>query len=225
MVHLTITATVRDTVKQFWRDLLSIYYANTPIWRWLKSGALLFLGFGLWAAGSAVHSVTDWEPILYVMAYGFLLVFWGPFTHMLIIPLTIRLRRTGQTKPARVFSRNSGKINLTIFFACVIALATFAPGVMLLDFSPTSDGGGDISGELVCESSAEAVSCEVTDPQGIDRVVVISGGETIRTIEEEPFTFELERAELADSGSGQQFEVEYRDGNGNTLRRFVERVD
>lgn len=226
MIHLTIIATVRDAVNQFWRDLLSIYYANTPIWRWLKSGALLFLGFGLWAAGSAVHSVTGWDGILYVMAYGFLLIFWGPFTHMLIIPLTIRLRRTGQSKPARVFSRNSGKINLSIFFICVIALATFAPGIMLLDFSPTSSGSGtNVSGDLVCESTDEVVTCEIENPQGIDQVVVTSGGDRLRTVEEEPFTFELQLDELDETASGLRFEVEYRDSNGNTVRRFVERVE
>lgn len=226
MIPLTITATVGDTAKQFWRDLLSIYYANTPIWRWLKSGALLFLGFGLWAAGSAVHSVTGLEPILYVMAYGFLLIFWGPFTHMLVIPLTIRLRRTGKSKPARIFSRNSGKINLSIFFVCVIALATFAPGVMLLDFSPSSDTGGtEVGGDLVCEPDGETVSCQVDDAQGIDHVVVTSGGERLRTVEEEPFAFELQRSELEQTASGHRFEVEYRDSNGNTLRRFAERLD
>jgi hypothetical protein len=225
MIPLSITATVRDGVKQAWRDLLSIYYANTPIWRWLKSGALLFLGFGLWAGGSAVYSVTDWKPILYVMAYGILLIFWGPFTHMLIIPLTIRLRRTATSKPARIFSRNSGKINLSIFFICVIALATFAPGVMLLDFSPSSDSGSGVSGDLVCEPEGDVVTCQVANPQGIDHVVVTSGGERLRTVEEEPFTFEVQREELDDSASGLRFEVEYRDSNGNTLRRFVERVE
>lgn len=225
MSSLTITTTIRSVLEQSWRDLLSIYYANTPIWRWLKSGALLFLGFGLWAGGSAVHSVTGWQPVLYVMAYGFLLIVWGPLTHMLLIPLTIRLRRTAETKPARVFSRNSGKINLSIFFICVIALATFAPGVMLLDFSSSDSGGGEISGDLICETGAETVSCEVADPQGIEKVVVLSGDETVRTVSEEPFSFEVPVDELEETSSGHRFVVEYRDGNGNTLRRFVERIE
>ncbi|WP_336328485.1 hypothetical protein [Halovenus sp. HT40] len=226
MSSLTITTTVGNVLKQSWRDLLSIYYANTPIWRWLKSGALLFLGFGLWAGGSAVHSVTGWQPVLYVMAYGFLLIVWGPFTHMLLIPFTIRLRRTAESKPARVFSRNSGKINLSIFFVCVIALATFAPGVMLLDFSGSpGSGGGEVTGNLICESGETAVSCEVENPQGFDRVVVVSGGETVRTVTEEPFTFEIPFEELEEISSGHRFVVEYQDSNGNTLRRFVERVE
>lgn len=225
MAHLAITSTVRSYARQFWRDLLSVYYANTPIWRWLKSGALLFLGVGLWAASAVVYSVTDWQVILYVMAYGFLLIFWGPFTHMVVVPLTIRLRRTAETKPARMFSRNSGKINLAIFFTCVITLATFAPGLMMLDFSPSVNSSGpDVSGDLVCDSGEEVVTCEIADPQGIDHVVVISGGGTLRTVEGPPFEFELQREELDETRTGLRFEVEYRDSDGNTLDRRVERV-
>jgi len=226
MVYASLTSTVRGIVRQAWRDLLSVYYANTPIWRWLKSGALLFLGVGLWAGGGVVYSVTDWRVVLYVTAYGFLLIFWGPFTHMVVVPLTIRLRRTAESKPARVFSRNSGKINLSIFFTLVIVLATFAPGVILLEFSPTSPGGGGVeaSGELVCDAREEVVSCEVLDPQNIDHVVVISGDQTLRTVESEPFEFELQREELEETQSGLRFEVEFRDDDGNTVQRRVRRV-
>jgi len=226
MTSLTIVATIRGYVRQSWRDLLSVYYANTPIWRWLKSGALLFLGIGLWAGGSAVHSVTGWRPILYVMAYGFLLIVWGPFTHMALVPLTIRLRRNAQSKVGRVFSRNSGKINLTIFALCIIALATFAPGVMLLDFSlsTSGDSGPTVSGDLVCESGEDTVSCEVIDPQGIDHVVVFADDERIDRIEGPPFNFTVDNSDLTETRSGQQFIVEYRDSDGNRLQRLVKRV-
>jgi hypothetical protein len=223
---MTIVTTTRDLLQQSWRDLLSVYYANTPIWRWLKSGALLFLGIGLWAGGSAVHSVTGWRPILYVMAYGFLLIVWGPFTHMVLVPLTIRLRRNAQTKVGRVFSRNSGKINLTIFAVCIIVLATFAPGVMLLDFSlsTSGDGGPTVSGDLVCESGEDAVSCEVVDPQGIDHVIVFSDDERIDRVEGPPFNFTVDNSDLTETRTGQQFIVEYRDADGNRLQRLVKRV-
>lgn len=225
MVHATLTTTVRNTLRQAWRDLLSVYYANTPIWRWLKSGALLFLGVGLWAASAVVYSVTDWRPVLYVMAYGFLLIFWGPFTHMVVVPVTIRLRRNATTKSGRIFARNSGKINLSIFFICIVVLATFVPGLMMLEFSSELGGGGnDVSGDLVCDTGEEVVSCEVLNPKGIDHVVVTSGGETLRTVEEEPFAFELSHDELDETRTGLRFEVEYRDADGSTLQRFVERV-
>lgn len=226
MVYATLTTTVRGYGRQAWRDLKSVYYANTPIWRWLKSGALLFLGFGLWAASTVLYSVTGWWPLLFVMAYGFLLIFWGPFTHMVVVPLTIRLRRAGKSKPARVFSRNSGKINLTVFFICVVALATLAPGLMMLEFSPTlpGDSGPDASGELVCDPGEEVVFCEIIGADGFDHVVVTSGGETLVTVEEPPFEFELQRDELHETRTGLQFEVEFRDEDGNTLQRLVERA-
>lgn len=226
MIHATVTSTVRGYARQGWRDLLSLYYANRPIWRWLKSGALLFLGIGAWAASAVVYSVTDWFVFRYVMAYGFLLIFWGPFTHMVLVPLTIRLRRNARSTAGRIFAFNSGKLNFAIFFACLFVLATFLPGLMMLEFSPDLGGGGqpEVSGELFCNPGEEVVSCEVADPQGVDHVVVTSGDERIRTVEDEPFTFELERGDLAETGQGLRFEVELRDAEGNTLRRFVERV-
>lgn len=223
MIQAKITTKVRGYGRQFWRDLLSVYYANTPIWRWLKSGALLFLGFGLWAGGSAVYSVTDWRPVLYAMAYGFLLIVWGPFTHMVIVPLTIRLRRNASTPIGRTFSRNSGKINLTIFALCVISLATFAPGVMLLEFSPsTGTGAQSVSGDLVCDGGEQTISCEIVEPQGIDHVVVLSGGERLKRVDGPPFTFTVDRNKLAETRTGQELIVEYRDENGQLRQRLIE---
>lgn len=225
MIYTTITTTLRGYVRQFWRDLLSVYYANTPIWRWLKSGALLFGGFGLWAASTVMFSVTGWIPLRYTMAYGFLLVFWGPFTHMVLVPFTIRLRRNAETNACRIFARNSGKINLSIFFTCVILLATVAPGLIMLEFSPSdSHGGPNVSGDLFCDPGDEVISCEVPDPQGIDHVVVKSGGERLMTIESEPFEFEVRRDELKKTQGSHRFVVEYRDADGNTVRRLIERV-
>lgn len=222
-----IPSTVRWYARQAWRDLLSVYYANTPVWRWLKSGALLFFGFFLWTGSAVLQSVTGWSVLDYTMAYGFLLVAWGPFTHLVVVPLTIRLRRTAQHNLTRTFSRNSGKINLSVFLVCVILLATFAPGVMSLDFSPTVGGDGDdttVSGTLVCESAGDAVSCQIEDPQGVDHVVVMGKGETIERVEGPPFSFEVERSDLTETTTGREVVVEFRDADGNTLRRLVERV-
>jgi hypothetical protein len=225
MVHATLTTTVRDALRQAWRDLSSVYYANTPIWRWLKSGALLFLGVGLWAGSTVVYSVTGWRPVQYVMAYGFLLIFWGPLTHMVLVPLTIRLRRNATTKLGRTFSRNSGTVNLTIFFTCVVLLATFAPGLIMLDFSPGGDSGEpDVGGELFCDPGEDVVSCEIVDPQGIDHVVVASGDERLARVDGPPFAFEVQRENLRETRTGRQFEVEFRDADGNTARRLIERV-
>lgn len=226
MTDASIPARLRNLLKQGWRDLLSVYYANTPTWRWLKSGALLFFGFFLWSGSSVTYSVTEWRALHYTMAYGFMLLFWGPFTHMFLVPLTIRLRRNAKRNITRTFARNSGKINLTVFFTLVILIATFAPGLILLDFSPSlsSDGGPDVSGDLVCESGERVVSCEIVDAGGFDHVVVTSGGNRIATVDEAPYTFEIEKSELAETRTGLRFEVSLRDEDGNTLQRFIEQV-
>lgn len=219
--------TLRWYAGQAWRDLLSVYYANTPVWRWLKSGTLVFFGFFLWAGSVVVQSVTGWTLLNYVMAYGFLLIAWGPLTHFVVVPLTIRLRRTAQHPATRWLSMNSGKTNLTIFFTLVILLATFAPGMMALEFSPSvsDDGGVDVRGEVVCETGAETVSCQVENAQGIDHVVVLAGGTQLTTAEEPPFAFEVDRDNLTEIRIGQKFLVEFRDADGNTVRTLSKRVE
>ena len=222
-----IPTRLRAIVRQGWRDLLSVYYANTPVWRWLKSAALLFLGFFAWTGGAVVLSVKpEWTFLHYVMSYGFLLIVWGPFTHFLVVPLSIRLRRTAQHPVARKFSRNAGKINLTIFFTLVIAIGAMTPAVMMLDFGfVAGEGTGDtVSGDLVCDVGEELVSCEIQDPAGFDRVVVTSGEETIVTVDEPPYAFEFEQSELVETRTGLEYRVELQDEDGDTLRRFVRTI-
>lgn len=218
---------IRRIGRQLWRDLLSVYYANTPTWRWLKSAALVFLGLFAWMGGLALLSVEPgWTFLHYVMAYGLLVIVWGPFTHFVVVPMTIRLRRNAEHPLARKFSRNSGKVNLAIFFALVIVLGTVAPSFMLLDVSPSLGGGDGVeySGELVCETSDGTVRCQVEGAEGIDHVVALSGGETLATAEEPPFEFEVETEQVSETRTGKEFIVEFRDEDGGTLQRLVERV-
>jgi len=227
MLHLQLLSTVRGFARQGWRDLLSVYYANTPAWRWLKSAALVFLGFFLWMGGLALLSVEPgWTFLHYAMAYGLLVIFWGPFTHFVVVPMTIRLRRNATSDAARWLSRNSGKVNLAIFFSLVIVIGTIAPSFMLLEFSPSLPGGdsADVSGELVCETGAEQVTCHVENPQGIHRVVARSGDQQLAVAEEPPFRFEVDRDEVTETRAGEEFVVEFQDEDGSTLQRFVQRV-
>lgn len=227
MVVTGVTTTVRDTLTQAWRDLLSVYYANTPTWRWLKSGTLVFFGFFAWMGGSVLLSVQpQWGFLTFLMAYGFLLLFWGPFTHLVVVPLTIRLRRTGEHPITRAFSRNSGKLNLSIFFTLVILFGAFTPSIMMLEFSPDFGGDGepDVSGDLVCDTGGDVITCHVENPQGIDHVTVESGGEPIARADDPPYRVEFEKDELGETRTGAEFQVTYRDGDGNRLRRFIRPV-
>jgi len=225
LTYLGLTATVRGHLRQAWRDLLSVYYANTPTWRWLKSGALVFFGFFLWMGGAVLLSVRpEWGILTYMMAYGFLLLVWGPFTHMVVVPVTIRLRRSAEHPLARWFSRNSGKVNLTIFFTLVIVLGTVAPGFMLLEFSLPSDSGTDVSGELVCDTTGDPISCHVEDPVGIDHVTVESGGEQLARADQPPFEVTFDRDDVAETRTGPEFTVTYRDSDGDRLVRQVRQL-
>jgi hypothetical protein len=223
----TISATVRTVAQQAWRDLLSVYYANTLTWRWLKSGALVFLGFFAWTGSSVLLSVEPgWGFLTYTMAYGFLLIAWGPFTHLVVVPVTIRLRRSATNPVTRWFSKNSGKVNLTVFFTLVVILAVTTPSFMMLEFSPDFSGGEstDFSGELVCNTGEDVVTCHVEDAQGIDSVEVRSGGETLVTAETAPFEFELPRSEINETPTGDEFRVIYYDADGNVLTRQIRSV-
>lgn len=215
---------VRRTLRQAWRDTLSIYYANTTIWRYLKSGALLWFGLMIWAFSNLVLSYQpDWTFMYYVMAYGFVLVLWGPLTHFVVVPLVIRVRRSGTTSPLRIVARHGSKLNLTVFFLIVIVLGAMPFGPMVLDFQPPATGDdGDtasISADLECALVDDVIECELTDEEGFDHAAVMSGGEDVKTVDGPPYEFEL------DPDEHDQFVVELRDEEGNQLHRFVERVE
>lgn len=218
-------AFVRRVLGGMWRDMVSVYYANTMVWRVLKSGALLFLGLFCWVGGNLTLSFVDLELFQYVTAYGFALLFWGPFTHLVVVPLVIRLRRTADHPVTRFFSRNGSKMSLTLFLLIVIVLGTFPPGVMTLQFGGAASSAPDITGDLQCTKTAETVHCHLVNPEGVDHVVVLSGGETIETVEDAPFEFDISRTELEAVNEQEQFTVELRDENGNTQRRFVRQVN
>jgi hypothetical protein len=213
-------------VNGMWRDMVSVYYANTTVWRALKSAALIFLGFFCWIGGNLTLVYVDWVPVRYVMAYGFVLLFWGPFTHVVIVPLVIRLRRTASHPVTRAFSRHGSKASLTLFLVVVVVLGTFPPGLMTFQFQvDTGASSPDVSGDLQCTKTSEVVHCHLANPSGVDHIVVVSGGETLVRDEEPPFEFEVPISEMERINEQRQFTVELRDEDGNTLRRFVQQVN
>ncbi|MGQ3329569.1 hypothetical protein [Halorubrum sp. FL23] len=213
-------------VRQAWRDFLSVYYANTPVWRWLKSGALVFLGFFLWMGGNVLTAYwTEAIALRYAIAYGFVLIAWGPLTHLLVVPAVIRLRRTAENPTVRRIARNGSTINFTTFLVIVALVGTLAPGVMLLDFSSGFGAdGGDVTADLVCETGGDPITCELETAEGVDHVVLLAGGEEIDRSGEPPYAVSAPRESLSDGPSGAQFVVELRGPNGETLRRFVRTV-
>ncbi|WP_265108606.1 hypothetical protein [Halosolutus halophilus] len=219
---------IRNVVRRSWNDLLSVYYANTLIWRVFKSGALVFLGLFCWTGANLLLSYRpDWGILWYVMAYGFLLLFWGPFTHFVVVPFVIRMRKRGDGPIARFISRHGSKTNLTIFLILVLVLGTFPVGPMTFEFQlPSgSESSGDVNPQLQCTKSEEEVHCHLSDSRGIDQLVVTSSDRTIETVEESPFEFDVRIDELESVRGQKQFTVELRDSDGQTLRRYVRVVE
>lgn len=218
----------RRVIRGAWNDLLSVYYANTLIWRLLKSAALIFLGFFCWSGANLLLSYQpEWNVVYYVMAYGFALLFWGPFTHFVVVPMVIRMRRSGEGGIRQRFARHGSKLNLTVFLVIVLLLGTFPPGVMTFEFQVPAGGGdsNDVNPQLQCTKSDEVIHCHLTDARGIDHVVVSSGGERLETIEEPPFDFDVNVNELETVNGDKQFTVELRDEDGDVIRRYIRRAD
>jgi hypothetical protein len=216
----------RKVLVSGWRDLKSVYYANSTIWKLLKSAALLFMGFFLWAGTNLLLSYQPgWGFLYYAMAYGFVLLLWGPLTHLVVVPFVIRMRRSGEGGLSQFISRHGSKTNLTIFIIIVLILGTFPLGVMTFEFQLPSGGGSDVNPSLDCTRSSETVHCHLSDSRGIDRVVVTSGGETLEVIEEPPFEFTLDTNQMNGERGDKQFLVELQDENGDTLRRYNRRVE
>lgn len=214
-------------IRNGWRDAKSVYYSNTPVWRWLKSGTLILFGLFCWSAAALLLSYQpEWGFLTYIMAYGFLLIAWGPLTHFIIVPLVIRSRRTSQHPITRWLSRHGSKVNLTIFFILVIIFGAFTPGIMMLDFAGIGaiDRGPDVSPDLTCTEVDDLIECEISDPTGIDHVVVFTAGDELLVVEEQPFKFEIPVDDLETVTGQKQFEVEVRDADNNTLRRYIRTV-
>ena len=223
----TPVAYTRRAVRRGWNDLLSIYYANTPVWKLLKVGALLALGLFLWSSANLLLSYrADWSFLYYPMAYGFLLLVWGPLSHLVVVPVVIRCRRSGRGGLWRWFGRHGTKANLTVFLLLVLVLGTFPVGAMTFEFQvPTAGEGGTVDPQLQCTRSDEVVHCHLSDARGVDRVVVLTGGEELLVLEDPPYAFDLDVNDLATVNGDRQFTVEVRDEDGTVLRRYIRRAE
>ncbi len=213
---------VRKLIRNAWRDMRSIYYANSWSWRALKSGALFFGGFFLWSSSNLLLSYRPgWTFLYYPMAYGFILIPYGPFTHLVMVPLTIRLRKQGKS-----INRYMTKGNLAVFFAIVLLLGTFPPSVMVFDFqSQIGDGSQDIDPHLGCtiggHQNQSVIHCHISESEGIDSVQVRTiGGRELLVDSEPPFEFNINESNLEEDFGQPGFQVVLRDGNGDTIRIY-----
>lgn len=219
---------VRRAIRDFWNTTLTIYYANSISWRALKSGGLLFLGFFVWAGSNILYSYLPGLTILqYPIAYGFLLIIYGPIHHIVVIPLALRWRRSQGTKQR--IGRRLPNTMLTLFVVAIVVLGTFPVGPMTIDFTSAIEGSGaDINPDLACvkdSSGSEAeVHCHFTDAEGVSRIEVQSGGEVIAEDSSPPFEFTIRESEMDTVVGNKQFIVEVYDENGEVARRYTRKL-
>jgi len=216
-----------ELVRSTWNTVLMIYYANSVSWRALKSGALFFFGFFLWTASNLLLSYQPaWTFLDYPMAYGFVLIVYGPLHHLVVIPLALRWRRSADDTKLEIGKRLPNT-SLVVFLALVVVLGTFPPGAMAFEFSGQIGGTSvDINPDLACvkataDDGTTIVHCHLTRTEGIDRVVVESGGKTVLVDDEPPFDFTTREDQLNEVVGEKQFQVILQDENGNTLRRYT----
>ena len=214
----------RGTIASAWRTMRSIYYANSLSWRFMKSGTLVFLGFFCWSASNLLLSYQPaWTWLHYPMAYGFLLVVYGPVHHFAVIPLALRLRREGGRRST--VGRHLPNAGLALFLAAVVVLGTFPTGPMVFDFqSSLEEAGADVDPDLLCtKSTGETVHvhCHLTESEGVESVEVLSGGRRLAVDDAPPFDFDVDSGDMTSVTGEKQFQVVLRDADGNTVRRYT----
>lgn len=212
---------------RLWRTVKSIYYASTPAWQFLKSGALLMLGLFCWSAANLLLSYEpSWHWPYFFMAYGVLLIPYGPFTHLVLVPhLLPWLRRRTRGSWLHALGRHLTLTSLTLFFIAVVGLGLFPPSFMQIDFRAAASGTTpDVNPTLTCsppEANEEAVlACHLDQTTGVGAITVQSGGTQILRREKPPFSFSLRRDQLVEVVGQSQFQVIVHDDANTPVRRF-----
>lgn len=218
---------MREFLRHSWRLIKSIYYASATSWRLLKAGALVFFGFFCWSAANLLVSYGLDSLFWYiVMAYGFLLIFFGPLTHLVLLPYALPwLRRRQQGSLLHVLGQKLSPTTLTIFSLLVLGMAVTRADVMTFEFSSERSGTpvADINPELNCRQLEDTneIECEVTPASGIESVTVESGTQELIVDDEPPFSFVVEESSLEEVVGQRQLRVVLRDANRNTVRQFT----
>ena len=220
---------VRSVLRTAWNTLHTIYYANSVAWRALKSGALFLFGFFLWAGSNVVHSYEpSWGFLHYSMAYGLVLVGYGPFHHSVVIPAVIRLRRSGGIRTQ--IGKHLPNAGLATFLVLVVLLGTFPVGPVNADFQSSSHGGtADVNPTLHCvrytrPASDATVHCTLTNSGNVGRVVAVSGRTRLAEDRTPPFAFNVSERDVRTNAGARRFTVEVYDARGTLARRYTRRL-
>lgn len=208
-----------------------VYYANSVSWRFLKSGTLVFFGFFLWSVSNLLFSFRPaWTILHYAMAYGAVLIVYGPIHHLVVIPIALRWRRENDDT-RRELGKRLPNLGLILFLVIVIVVGMYPVAPVKIDVSGELPGTGvDVNPDLACvKATADdgeiTVHCHLSRSEGIDKVRVESGGRTILTDDDPPFEFTVSANALAEVVGQRQFQVVLIDENGQTIRRYTRTLE
>ncbi|NHX36378.1 MULTISPECIES: hypothetical protein [Halolamina] len=219
---------VRDLVGNAWSSLKTVYYANSTSWQVLKAGGLVFFGFFLWAGANLLYSYNpSLELLRYPMAYGFLLILYGPIHHLVVLPLAFRWRRA--TGVRQRLGKRLPNGMLALFLVAVVVLGTFPAGPMVVDFqSALESGGADVSPDLLCTKSTTengtAVHCHLSETDGVDSIEVRSGDDRLLVDDDPPYEFTVHEREMETVTGEKRFTVVLQDEDGALVRRYTRRL-
>lgn len=227
----TRSAKTPSLAVRLWRTIKSIYYASSPTWQFLKSGALLLFGLFCWSSANLLLSYQpDWHWPYFFMAYGFLLTPYGPFTHLVLVPHLIPwLRRRTRGSWLHALGRHLTLTSLTIFFTAVLWMGLYPPSFMQIDFRAASGTStSTVNPALVCSSPETtgdfSVTCQLENTNGVGSIRVTSGGTLLLQRDEPPFSFSVSSDELVSVVGQRQFQVIVRDTENTPVRRFTRTV-
>lgn len=218
----------KGPLRSFWLAFKALYYASSPSWQILKSGALLLLGFFCWSAGNLLLSYEPtWSWTHYLMAYGFLVIFWGPVTHLVVVPhITPFVRRYFRRRPFHLLGQYLSLINFSIFFIHVVLFGLFPPGHLVFEFGSASgvETARDLNPGLTCTRDLGTIQCTIDSAEGIGSVVVETGGRALVHPVGPKYAFELQEGDLLEVVGQKQFEVLIFAPGGDLARSFIKNV-
>jgi hypothetical protein len=215
-----------SSLKRGWEILSTVYSYNSLSWRFLKSAGLIVFGFfNLMASNLLLSYKPDWTFLYFFMAYGSLLIVYGPIHHLIVIPASLKLGRYSWARDLGI-PRWGHVCMLVLFFVAVLYFSFFPLDVMTFELKATGlTGSADISPEISCwrpEQQSTTIRCTVSNEPGIASVLVETNGEPLRTDEKAPFQFSFDESDLNEVVGQKSFAIVPQDKNGNMLRRYVQ---
>jgi len=183
------------------------------------------LGFFCWSAANLLISYEpSWHWPYFFMAYGILLIPYGPFTHLVLVPHVLPwLRRQSRGNWLHTLGRHLTVTSLTLFFTAVVGLGLFPPSFIQIDFRSASGTSPDVNPTLTCtppDDDGTAVTCHLDQTTGVGAITVESGGTQLLRRDEPPFSFSLRRDHLVEVVGQHQFQVVVHDETKAPVRRF-----